>query len=59
MPRVIGPAPLNIERLDTFAPAPARDFRVADRAAVFQEEEVLMPDFSGRGVFVPQCQVPP
>jgi hypothetical protein len=30
MPRVVGPAPANIERPDAFAPAPAGDFRVAD-----------------------------
>jgi hypothetical protein len=54
MPRVIGPAPANIECFDTLAPAPAGDFRIADRAAVFEEEEVLMPDFAGRDVFLPE-----
>jgi hypothetical protein len=39
---VIGSAPANTERLDTFAPAPAGDLRVADRPAVFEEEEVLL-----------------
>ena len=40
MPRVIGAAPTNIERLDALAPAPAGDFRVADRTAIFEKEQV-------------------
>ncbi len=59
MPRVVGPTPSSIERLDTLAPAPARDFRIADRPPVFKKEQVLMEDFAGRDVFVPECQVPP
>jgi hypothetical protein len=54
MPRVIGPAPANMECFDTLAPAPAGDFRIADRAAVFEEEQVLMPNFAGRDVFLPE-----
>jgi hypothetical protein len=46
MPRVVGSAPSNTERLDALAPAPAGDFRVADRAAIFEEEQVLMADFA-------------
>ena len=52
MPRVIGSAPSNIERLDALAPAPAGDLRVADRPSVFEEKEVLMRYFSGRDVFL-------
>jgi hypothetical protein len=59
MPRVIGSAPSNIERLDALAPAPASDLRVADRPFVFEKEQVLMADFAGRDVFRVQCQVPP
>jgi hypothetical protein len=49
--RVIGPTPANRERRDALAPAPASDFRVANRAAVFEEEEMLMVDFAGREDF--------
>ena len=51
MPRVVGPAPSNIEPGNALAPAPARDFRITDRTSVFEEEEVLMGYFSGRNVF--------
>ena len=54
MPRVVGSTPANIERLDALAPTPAGDFRITDRAAVFEEEEVLMPDLAGRDVFLPE-----
>ena len=57
MPRVIGPAPSNIERLDALAPAPAGDFRVADRPSVFEKKQMLMVDFAGRDVLLAQCQV--
>ena len=50
MPRMVGPAPSNIECLDTLAPTPAGDFRVVDRPSVFEKEEVLMADFAGRDV---------
>jgi hypothetical protein len=33
-----GTAPSNVERLGALAPAPAGDFRDADRAAVFEED---------------------
>jgi hypothetical protein len=56
---MVGSALSNIERLNALAPTPARDFRVADRAAIFQEEQVLMADFAGRDVFGAQGQVPP
>jgi hypothetical protein len=58
MPRVIGSAPANTERLDALAPAPAGDLRVADRPAVFEEKEMLMRYFSGRDVFRAERQVP-
>jgi hypothetical protein len=58
MARVVGPTPANTERLDAFAPAPAGDFRVADRPAVFEEKEMLMRYFSGRDVFIAQREVP-
>jgi hypothetical protein len=57
MPRVIGPAPANIECPDALALAPASDFRVADRPSIFEEEEMLMVDFAGREVFLAQDQV--
>jgi hypothetical protein len=57
MPRVAGPTPANIKRGDALAPAPAGDFRVADRAAVLEEEEVLMPYFAGGDVFLAKSQV--
>jgi hypothetical protein len=57
MARMVGSTPANIECFDTLAPAPAGDFRVADRAAVFEEEEVLMTYFAGRDVFLAQRQV--
>jgi len=57
MPRVVGPAPANIERLDALAPAPARNFRITDRPSVFEEKEVLMPYFAGRDVFIAKRQV--
>ena len=59
MPRVVGSTPSNIERFDALAPAPAGDFRVADRAAIFEKEQVLMADFAGRDVFRAQRQMPP
>ncbi len=39
MARVVGATPLNIERLDGLAPAPAGDLRVADRPDVFEEDK--------------------
>jgi len=45
---MVGTAQGNIESFDTLAPAPARNFRIADRPSVFEEEEVLMPYFAGR-----------
>ena len=59
MPRVVGSAPLNIERLDALAPAPAGDFRIADRPSAFEKEQVLMTDFAGRDVLRTEGQVPP
>lgn len=56
---MVGPAPSNIECLDTLAPTPAGDFRVVDRPSVFEKEEVLMADFAGRDVLSAQGQVPP
>ncbi len=55
---MVGPTPANRERLDALAPSPAGDFRVADRAAVFEEEEMLMPYFAGRDVFLAERKVP-
>jgi CheY-like chemotaxis protein len=57
MPRVGGPAPSNIECLDALAPAPAGDFRVADRPSVFKKEQMLMVDFAGRDVLLAKRQV--
>jgi len=54
---MVGPAPLNIECLDTLTPAPAGDFRVADRTAIFEREQVPVVDFAGRDVFRAECQV--
>ena len=54
MARVVGPAPANAERGDALTPAPARDFRVADRPSVVEEEKMLMADFAGIHVFVPE-----
>jgi hypothetical protein len=58
MPRVVGPAPSNIERPDALAPAPAGDFRIAYRPSVFEEEKMLMADFAGRDVFLSERKVP-
>jgi hypothetical protein len=44
---MVGPTPSNVERLDAFAPAPAGDFRVADRPSVFEKKQMLMVDFAG------------
>src|ERR1700722_3958063 len=56
MPRVVGSAPSNIERLDALAPTPASDLGVADRAAVFEKEQAFMADFF-RDVLGAECQV--
>jgi hypothetical protein len=58
MPRVVGPAPANTKRLDALAPAPAGDFRIADRPSILEEKEVLMRYFAGRDVFIAEREVP-
>src|SRR5258708_39834033 len=57
MTRVVRPAPSKIERFDTVAPAPAGDFRGADRTAIFKEEQMRMVNFAGRDVFMAERQV--
>ena len=54
---MVGPAPSNIECLDTLAPAPAGDCRVANRTAIFKKEQLLMLNFAGRDVFLAERQL--
>ena len=43
--------------LQAFIPAPTRDFRIADGAAVLQEEKAIMADLAGRHISGPKFTV--
>jgi hypothetical protein len=55
--RVIRTALTNTKFLQALIPAPPRNFRIADGAAVVQEEKSIMADLAGRYIGGPKVKV--